>query len=604
MSQKTISNARQGGHCSRLWFCLAWSLACGLAGGATAADVLLPAQDGTVGNPRATEEQAGFSDEYPAHFAAVESFFMSAREITKAEWDAVRDWGWANGYDDLPSGSGGTAADPTHPVVDVSWHDAVKWCNARSEMDGIPPAYYLDDVFGAAYRTGEVDRIHVRWNGSGHRLPTEQEWELAARGGLAAQDYPWAGASVFYPENISPALAQFQADGTLPPGQFAANGYGLFDMSGNVAEWCWDWHDSDAYDVPSPYGPDEPAFSRMKVVRGGSWRSGPADLRVSARGMARPDQRQPHLGFRTAQGGYSFAIQSEHGTAAPAVSTYVLLEGAALTNSVASPETIGTTQYVCTGWTMVGNEPANGTTTQFVATLTNDAVLTWLWTTNYWLQSAAGTNGSVDVGEGWQPAGIPAQITATADLYYHFSHWSGDADSTANPLDLPMDGPKSVAANFAENWTVNKPTPEWWLANFGITNDFETAVLDDPDGDGADTGDEFVMDTDPTQSNSVLRISHMGLAYGTKYADVVWTNDVEPFEIVTQRIYEVVGHRIAWPCSTGRVYDVLFDTSMPPTEWLPMGGMTNLVPDSTTLAITNRLNEPGKRFYLLRARLP
>lgn len=529
---------------------------------------------------------------------------MSAREITKAEWDAVRDWGWANGYDDLPAGSGGTAADPSHPVVDVSWHDAVQWCNARSEMEGIPPAYYLDDLFETAYRTGVVDRIHVRWNGSGHRLPTEREWELAARSGWAGQDYPWVGSSAYYPENLSTNDARYLADGTVPPGQFAANHYGLYDMAGNVAEWCWDWYGENAYEAPSPYGPDEPAFSHMKVVRGGSWRSGPADLRVSARGMARPDQRQAHLGFRTAQGGYSFAIQSEHGTATPAASTYVLLEGTALTNSVGSPVTIGTTQYVCTGWTLAGNEPSSGTTTQFVATLTNDAVLTWLWTTNFWLQSAAEANGSVDVGDGWLPAGAPVQITATAATYYHFSHWSGDADSTVNPLELPMDGPKSVTANFAENWTVNKPTPEWWLAAFGITNDLETAVLDDPDGDGADTGDEFAMDTDPTQSNSVLRVSHMDLAYGTNYVDAVWTNDTEPFEIVTQRMYEVVGHRIAWPCSTGRVYDVQFDTSMPPAHWLPLDGMTNLVPDGATLAITNRLNEPARRFYRLRVRLP
>lgn len=296
-----VSKGRNGCRRSRRNLLLAGVLASVLAGWARAADLLLPPLEGTVGNSRPAGDQVGFSDEYPAHAAATESFFLAATEVTKAQWDAVRTWGLEHGYPDLPEGSGGTAADPAHPVVDVSWHDAAKWCNARAEKEGLAPAYRLDAVSLAPYRTGEVDGIYVLWHAAGYRLPTESEWELAARGGLAGQDFPWAGSSVFYYENISSSHANYLADGTRPPGQFAANGYGLFDMAGNVAEWCGDWYADDAYETPAPNGPEQPAVEHLKVVRGGSWRSQAADLRVSARGMAKPETRQDHVGFRTAR---------------------------------------------------------------------------------------------------------------------------------------------------------------------------------------------------------------------------------------------------------------------------------------------------------------
>ena len=231
---------------------------------------------------------------------------MLSGETTKALWDEVHSWGLVHGYLDLPEGTagGGTISGqaPDQPVVNVSWFDAAKWCNALSEMEGFSPAYVLNAESRVPFRTGEVDQVCIRWSSSGWRLPSEQEWELAARGGLESNDYPWASSSAFFKENISDAHARFQTTGTVPIESFAPNGFGLYDMSGNVAEWCGDEYDAEAY--ASTNAPDlletVPAIS-PRSVRGGSWRSGPGDLRVAARGMANPSRRLDHVGFRLAR---------------------------------------------------------------------------------------------------------------------------------------------------------------------------------------------------------------------------------------------------------------------------------------------------------------
>ena len=229
----------------------------------------------------------------------------------------------------------------------------------------------------------------------------------------------------------------------------------------------------------------------------------------------------------------AITIRSDHGTADPAPGTHTFLKGAALVNTVNSPDTQGTTQYVCTGWSMVGNEPVSGAGLSCVMTATNDATLVWLWRTNCWLATSAGAHGSVSVGSGWQALGVTTQLTATADLYYHFTNWTGDAVGPANPLDLLMDGPKAVTANFAADMTANHPTPHGWLAQYGITNDFEQAVLADTDGDGHYAWQEYVADSVPTNRESVLR-SLISLSNGTPR--ITWTPDIG-----TARVYTVDG---------------------------------------------------------------
>ena len=281
---------------------------------------------------------------------------------------------------------------------------------------------------------------------------------------------------------------------------------------------------------------------------------------------------------------YSFRIQSPYGTTTPATGLYAYATGSLLTNSVSTPVTLGATQYVCTGWSMVGNAPTTGNTPQAILTLTNNAVLTWLWATNYSLTTAAGTAGSVTVGSGWMRAGVTTQITAVASAYYHFANWTGTVSSSINPLSLLMSAPQSVTANFAANITVNNPTPEWWMAQFGITSDFETAVLNDPDGDGASTGDEWIMDTNPTNHQSILQVSQTEFLYDTNG--------------------HVVGQRLVWPCSLGRVYDVQHTASLNNDVWVALGSLTNLVPTQSPMTVTNTIISPDAQFIRLKVRLP
>ena len=194
-------------------------------------------------------------------------------------------------------------------------------------------------------------------------------------------------------------------------------------------------------------------------------------------------------------------VSSAHGTGSPPAGLLFLMPGSLLTNSVSVPAPANGTQLVCTGWTMSGNEPAAGSSTNFSMTLTNHAALAWLWATNYWLDTEAAPHGSIPTPDSWQPANVFTQITAVPDAYYAFANWSGDASGTNNPLNLLMDSPKAVQAHFAALLATNS-TPHWWLALHGWTNDFDAAALDDPDTDGSFTWQEFVADTDPTNSAS------------------------------------------------------------------------------------------------------
>jgi len=272
--------------------------------------VLIPA--GTFRMGDANGEGGG--DELPVHSVEVSGFHMAEHEVTKALWDDVRAWGEGHGYGDLPEG-GGKAAD--HPVHSISWYAMVKWCNARSEKENLPPCY---TVSGAVYRSGDSDEVTCDWTATGYRLPSEAEWEKAVRGGETGTLFPWGGTishtqanywswwdggNPQFPYDVSPTEGYHPTynDGRKPytstVGSFAPNGYGLYDMAGNIWEWCWDWAGSYSEEAQTdPRGPDEGA---TRVLRGGGWDLNALRARCAARNSGISGAPYNDQGFRLAR---------------------------------------------------------------------------------------------------------------------------------------------------------------------------------------------------------------------------------------------------------------------------------------------------------------
>jgi len=220
---------------------------------------------------------SGTDPDYGAYSLTVSTFYMDATEVTKAQWDEVYSWAVSHGYSFRNAGQGKGA---NHPVHTVNWYDCVKWCNARSEREGRSPCYR---VGGSVYRSGESSP-DCNFGAGGYRLPTNDEWEYAARGGAHSRRFPWganinhnyanycANGSAYSYDTSSYSSYTFHPDYdsggypyTSPVGRFSPNGYGLYDMAGNVWEWCNDTSGS------------------YRSFRGGSWSSYADYCRVAYR---------------------------------------------------------------------------------------------------------------------------------------------------------------------------------------------------------------------------------------------------------------------------------------------------------------------------------
>jgi formylglycine-generating enzyme len=244
----------------------------------------------------------GSTDEQPAHSVMLSSFYIDRYEITYEKWTSVRTWALTHGYTDLVTGQNGSSGSGTNnPVTNVNWYDILKWCNARSEMDGLAPMYYTGNTFVTVYRTGDlaVTSDAVKWSANGYRLPTEAEWEFAARGGTTTHNYSYSGSNIlddvgWYSTNA--------ANATHTVGGKLANELGIYDLSGNVEERCWDWYG--AYAGGAQTDPTGASTGSYRVLRGGSFNdlTDPGfDCRVSYRDNSGPGVRVNNFGFRCVQ---------------------------------------------------------------------------------------------------------------------------------------------------------------------------------------------------------------------------------------------------------------------------------------------------------------
>jgi formylglycine-generating enzyme required for sulfatase activity len=210
-------------------------------------------------------------NERPVHTVTVKTFHISKFEVTQREWVEIMGTNPANFKgDDLP-------------VEQVSWYDAVEYCNKLSLKEGLNPAY-----------RGSGNSISCDFSASGYRLPTEAEWEYAARGGNKdPMSYEYSGG------NSVDAAGWYSGNSggrTHPAGTKVPNSLGLYDMSGNVWEWCWDWYGS--YSGSSQTDPRGASSGTYRGLRGGSWFNSAQYLRSAVRVNDTPSYRNNNLGFR------------------------------------------------------------------------------------------------------------------------------------------------------------------------------------------------------------------------------------------------------------------------------------------------------------------
>ncbi|MDW3646233.1 MAG: SUMF1/EgtB/PvdO family nonheme iron enzyme [Bacteroidia bacterium] len=217
-------------------------------------------------------------DEFPIHPVILNNFLMGKQEVTFEEYDQfceenslpkVRDAGWGRGK---------------HPVINVSWFDAIRYCNWFSKKEGLESVYIMGEGYGG-----------TNFQANGYRLPTEAEWEYAASEGKLGKKQLYSGSKLmaevgWYDIN--------SGNTTKEVAQLKPNKLGIYDMSGNVREWCHDWYKVDYYKESSLINPKGSDLYNSRIMRGGSWMDKESDCRLTNRDYMDPKVGTIVAGFR------------------------------------------------------------------------------------------------------------------------------------------------------------------------------------------------------------------------------------------------------------------------------------------------------------------
>ena len=251
--------------------------------------VLLPGGTVTIGSPDSERQRQ--ADE-TQHQVTLSAFYVDPHEVTQKDYQAVM------------------GTNPSHfrgdnlPVEQVTWYDAINYCNKLSEAQGLTPAY-------------QIDGTTVTWNraADGYRLLTEAEWEYAARagtqsvfyeGGQIVADqvnfcgsYPYLIEENYLSHQNPEVVTSTYRQETMPVDGLAPNSWGLYHMEGNVSEWCFDYYGS--YDTAQNTDPSGPTSGSLRVNRGGGWNDFAKHVRMAYRSVTSPDTVEQNLGFRIAR---------------------------------------------------------------------------------------------------------------------------------------------------------------------------------------------------------------------------------------------------------------------------------------------------------------